>query len=274
MANPQKENGYTPIANEILEALCQWNFSAYEFRIISFLLRKTYGFHKKEERITLAEFSAVTKIQRSHVCRTLKLLQKQNIITKGGTGSAPSYKLQKDYEKWGVLPVGARGHGVTKGGNEVLPKGVILDDYSIYIKDNKDKGVLKTLKKQFMDYEYVSEEKKRRRFQKVDKKTNNMFIAVGVMWINMVARALSIRYDEVPQKNLVLIIRTLWERENKTWGYDDFKELFNFFLNSKLKDEDKISFHLCMSEAYVAKFKIARKNKKETNASISSSIKL
>jgi len=33
MASPQKENGFTPIANEIIEALCKVNLSPYESRI-------------------------------------------------------------------------------------------------------------------------------------------------------------------------------------------------------------------------------------------------
>ncbi len=34
MARPQKENGFTPIANEILVALCKVNLSPYESRIV------------------------------------------------------------------------------------------------------------------------------------------------------------------------------------------------------------------------------------------------
>lgn len=114
MASPQKENGYTPIANEIMEALCQINLSAYETRILLFILRKTYGWHKKEDRISLSQFSKVLHIAIPHICRTLKRLVKRKIITQIGNGYYVSYLFQKDYEKWKSLPKQA-----------ILPKQVI-----------------------------------------------------------------------------------------------------------------------------------------------------
>ena len=38
MASPQKEHGYTPIANEIVEALMKINLSACESRVLWFIL--------------------------------------------------------------------------------------------------------------------------------------------------------------------------------------------------------------------------------------------
>ena len=53
MANPQKEEGYTAIANEIMDALCRirdtWrerNASSY----INVILRKTYGWKNKPKK--------------------------------------------------------------------------------------------------------------------------------------------------------------------------------------------------------------------------------
>ena len=51
MANPRKKNGYTPIANEIMDALALIKKpSPYEWNILMFLLRKTYGWNKKEDK--------------------------------------------------------------------------------------------------------------------------------------------------------------------------------------------------------------------------------
>jgi len=57
MANPQPENGHTDIANEIIEALWKINLSSYEWRVLLYLLRKTYGWHKKTDQISLSQFS-------------------------------------------------------------------------------------------------------------------------------------------------------------------------------------------------------------------------
>ena len=49
MASPQIEDGYTKIANELLEAISKVNLSSYEFRVIMAIIRKTYGFNKKSD---------------------------------------------------------------------------------------------------------------------------------------------------------------------------------------------------------------------------------
>lgn len=48
MSNPQIENGYTKIANELLEALIQAELSGAEYRIVCFIIRQTYGYNQKQ----------------------------------------------------------------------------------------------------------------------------------------------------------------------------------------------------------------------------------
>lgn len=55
MASPQTEDGYTAIANEIMEALIAAELSGQEFRIALLVIRKTYGFKKKEDAISLSQ---------------------------------------------------------------------------------------------------------------------------------------------------------------------------------------------------------------------------
>ena len=97
MASPQKENGHTDIANEILEAMAKTHWSGYEIQIVLYLLRKTYGWHKKEDWISLSSFSKATGIDHTSVCRTIKKLIKRNILIK------INGKLQfnKNYDDWG-----------------------------------------------------------------------------------------------------------------------------------------------------------------------------
>jgi phage replication O-like protein O len=121
--NPQLEDGYTKIANEVLESLIKFHLSSYEWRIVLVILRKTYGFNKKEDWISLSQFVLATNIQRSHVCRSVNMLIQQNIITKGGTKNRPLYRFQKHFITWQPLPKGARSHHITKGGNASSAKG-------------------------------------------------------------------------------------------------------------------------------------------------------
>lgn len=117
MASPQTENGYTPIANEILEALARTNFSAYESRILWCIVRKTYGWGQKEDWIAISQMVEATGMHRSHVSRAKKMLLARNIVTEGGN----KISIQKDYTRWRELPKGVNVH-------YKLPKGVTKKD--------------------------------------------------------------------------------------------------------------------------------------------------
>lgn len=100
MASPQKENGYTAISNEILEALAHSNLCGSEFQIIITLLRKSYGFRKKGDRISLSQFCLYTGKKRSRVCELLKKLESRKMITRLRNGRITYVEFNKNYEDW------------------------------------------------------------------------------------------------------------------------------------------------------------------------------
>lgn len=100
MASPQKDNGFTQIANELLEALARLPLNPNEGRILWVILRKTYGWNKKADLIALTDFQNQTGLERKSVCRSLKSLVFRNIIEASLLGSRKAYKLQKNYEIW------------------------------------------------------------------------------------------------------------------------------------------------------------------------------
>ena len=101
MANPQVENGFTKIANELVEALMKVNLSAYEHRVLWFLFRKTYGWEKKTDWIALSQFSQCIDLDRRHVHRAIKgLSSKKMIVIERDDGVRIKYGFQKDYDKW------------------------------------------------------------------------------------------------------------------------------------------------------------------------------
>jgi len=102
MANPQAENGHTKIANEILEQLVKTAILGSEFQIALFVIRKTYGYQKKEDRISLTQFEKWTGLSRATVNKGLKNLVLRNILVKT---AIPTYKFNKDWESWVVKPV-------------------------------------------------------------------------------------------------------------------------------------------------------------------------
>ncbi len=97
---PQLEDGYTKIANEILEDLCHINLSAYQTRILHFIFRKTYGFNKKEDWISVSQIVSATGIHKSHVSRTKKELLLRKLVISNGNKIA----FQKNSTLWKELP--------------------------------------------------------------------------------------------------------------------------------------------------------------------------
>jgi phage replication O-like protein O len=130
MASPQKENGMTSIANEIVEALAKTQLNGYESRFLWALWRKTYGWHKKEDWISWSQLIEITGLRKQHIWRTKKSLQDRNIVTILG------YKIsfQKDYTQWRELPklvtVTKSGTPVTKSGIKVTRLGTHKVNYT------------------------------------------------------------------------------------------------------------------------------------------------
>lgn len=82
MANPQIENGYTRISNEILEALARIRIPGEAMQIFLVIIRKIYGFQKKKDVIALSQFCLATGIQKPNVVRAIKQLQTMNLVIK------------------------------------------------------------------------------------------------------------------------------------------------------------------------------------------------
>lgn len=96
MASPQKENGYTPIANELIERFSYPGINGSEHRILWFIIRKTYGYQKKQDRISLSQFQEGTLMNRAQAVKTIKSLVSKKILVK----DEGTYKLNKNYDEW------------------------------------------------------------------------------------------------------------------------------------------------------------------------------
>jgi phage replication O-like protein O len=99
-ASPQAEDGHIDVANEIAEALAKINLSSYESRVLWAVFRKTYGWHKKTDQISITQFQKITGMKRRHVSRTLSKLLQRNIVTQIGDSRITTYGFKKDYTKW------------------------------------------------------------------------------------------------------------------------------------------------------------------------------
>ncbi len=110
MANPQKENGYTAIANEIFDALIRTEIPSGERRILDCILRQTYGFQKKRDSISFSQFENMSGLARRNIIYCLQNLEAKRIvliskIRKGPLNEPNGYTFNKDYESWVVQNV-------------------------------------------------------------------------------------------------------------------------------------------------------------------------
>lgn len=103
MADVQCENGFTKIANEIMEAIAQTRISGEARQIIDVVIRKTYGFQKIEDGISLSQFCLATGLKKPTCCRAIKKAINMNIIIKKDNGNISSYKFNKDFDTWKPL---------------------------------------------------------------------------------------------------------------------------------------------------------------------------
>ncbi len=103
MANVQLENGYTKIANEILEALAKMPLNGTQWRILLVVFRYTYGFSRKEHGFSLSFLSAATGIHKQTIKRELDSLIAMNILTvvqDAGFSTSRVIKFNKNHETW------------------------------------------------------------------------------------------------------------------------------------------------------------------------------
>lgn len=102
MADPQLEKGFTRIADELLEALAVASLSSREIAIVLAVMRKTYGFQKKTDRIAASQLSEMTRIPTSKIWGLVAGLEKKKVLTvvRPGRGKMLTLSVQKDHSRW------------------------------------------------------------------------------------------------------------------------------------------------------------------------------
>lgn len=118
-ASPQVEDGHTRIANELLEAMCGAGFSARQWAVVMAVVRKTYGYGKKADDISLGQLSAMTGIAKPHVSRTVNDLIAAGVLRRWAGTFGNSLSLNKRYKQWAL---GGGAQMVTDSVMQGLPK--------------------------------------------------------------------------------------------------------------------------------------------------------
>jgi len=130
--SPQIENGYTQIANELMDAIIQIRIPGEARQCLDFIIRKTYGWHKKSDAISLSQFVSATGLSKVHVCRMLNKLVVMNLITKKGKAitnidneSGEVYEFNEHLKSKAITKLGK---AITKLGKAITKKGKELGE--------------------------------------------------------------------------------------------------------------------------------------------------
>lgn len=108
MQKPQLEDGFTRIANELFEAVLVYGFTQRQLVVWLAILRKTYGYGKKEDDMSASQIGLLCNIKRNHVTETIGQLAKMGAITKRQGVYGLILGVNKDYKKWSKTePVGS-----------------------------------------------------------------------------------------------------------------------------------------------------------------------
>lgn len=78
------DDGYTRVANELLEAIASADLTARQLKVMLAYVRKTYGFNKKTDRIADEQIAQVTGLSRQNVNKAKKELISMNCLLLDG----------------------------------------------------------------------------------------------------------------------------------------------------------------------------------------------
>ena len=105
MANPRLENGYTRIANELPEKIPEAELGALQLGLLLVVIRRSWGFGRKEAALSIGDFAAATGRDRSAISRTLARMKAQKILFEvrpAGFRAPAVLAVNKDWEAWKV----------------------------------------------------------------------------------------------------------------------------------------------------------------------------
>lgn len=125
--NPQLEDGFTRIANELFDAVLRAPFTGREQKVVLAVIRLTYGYNKREDAISFGQVSLATGIGRREVIRAMDRLLAAHVLTRRTTGPrSPSvWAVQKQYQSWSLASGtrATRERKAASGAQATIPSG-------------------------------------------------------------------------------------------------------------------------------------------------------
>lgn len=92
----QVEHGHVKIATELFHFLCSFRIPGECRLVFDAIVRKTWGWKKKEDRIPVSQIAELTKLKKQNVSRSLAQLIEHKLVIKNDD----KLRINKNYSEW------------------------------------------------------------------------------------------------------------------------------------------------------------------------------
>jgi len=93
----QLENGYTKIANALLEKMAKVKMSGTCWQVLMSIVRKLYGYNKKEDWIEYSQLKEICSLPKSRISHAMKQLREYGIVTQTRKGVKQIISINKGF---------------------------------------------------------------------------------------------------------------------------------------------------------------------------------
>jgi len=100
---PELDDGYVRIANELLQALIDYDLTAAQMKIIAVIIRETYGYNRKSKNLSVSYLAKAIRRDERNTRRTLNDLIAKKVVSvfDAGTPRLPrEIGVNKYYLDW------------------------------------------------------------------------------------------------------------------------------------------------------------------------------
>lgn len=93
-------NGYTKVANEIQQLKPRLKMAGRDWQVFEAIIWLTYGWNKKQDRVTNTVIAEMTDLSDKHVCDAIKALAERQIIFSRKQGSMKLVGVNTELSAW------------------------------------------------------------------------------------------------------------------------------------------------------------------------------
>ena len=101
MGHTGKQEGFTKVPNELYDRILSQRLSISQEMALLYVIRKTYGFNKVEDKISISMMAKEMGFCRRAMVNAVHDLQKMGILKCGDTKSGrPTYMMVREPKYW------------------------------------------------------------------------------------------------------------------------------------------------------------------------------